>query len=177
MTSANLPLLIVAVLAVIGIAVALRLGRARRRDEPLAPPAADPSPPISAPAPTIQVETPAPQKPVVEAPVPVSETPPPPPPSSPASAPSAPKAANDYADRPVTTIKGLGPKVAARLGELSVITVGDLARLTDAEAADLDVQLGTFQGRMMRERWIEQARLLVSGDVAAFETQFGKLGS
>jgi predicted flap endonuclease-1-like 5' DNA nuclease len=73
-------------------------------------------------------------------------------------------------------IKGLGPKVAARLGELGVSRLDQLASLdTDAQAA-LDAQLGTFAGRMARDRWVEQAGLLARNDIIAFEEQFGKLG-
>ena len=57
------------------------------------------------------------------------------------------------------------------------ITRGDqLAALTAAQARELDVQLGAFTGRMARDRWIDQARLLASGDTAAYEAEFGKLG-
>jgi predicted flap endonuclease-1-like 5' DNA nuclease len=79
------------------------------------------------------------------------------------------------ADAPVTTLKGLGPKVAARLSELGVTTVGQIAALTDAEAEALDAELGAFRGRMSRDRWIEQARLLSAGDRAGFEAAFGRL--
>ena len=37
-------------------------------------------------------------------------------------------------------------------------------------------QLGVFTGRMARDRWIDQAKLLASGDTAAYEAEFGKLG-
>jgi predicted flap endonuclease-1-like 5' DNA nuclease len=79
------------------------------------------------------------------------------------------------ADAPVTTLKGLGPKVAARLSELGVTTVGQIAALTDAEAEALDAELGAFRGRMSRDRWIEQARLLSAGDRTGFEAAFGRL--
>ena len=52
----------------------------------------------------------------------------------------------------------------------------DLAALDTAQAADLDAQLGNFRGRMGRDKWIEQARLLDAGDIAGYEAQFGKLG-
>ena len=92
-----------------------------------------------------------------------------------ADAPVPTPAAGD-ADAPLTMLKGLGPKIAARLAELGVATVGQLAWLDDAEAEALDGQLGPFQGRMARDRWREQARLLASGDRAGFEREFGRLG-
>ncbi|MBB3691795.1 hypothetical protein [Sphingomonas sp. BK580] len=78
--------------------------------------------------------------------------------------------------QPITLLKGLGPKIAARLGELGITRVDQLAWLDDAEAAQLDSQLGVFAGRMERDRWREQARLLAQGDRAGYEAQFGKLG-
>ena len=79
------------------------------------------------------------------------------------------------ADGPVTQLKGLGPKVATRLAELGITTVGHLAALTDDEAATLDTQMGPFAGRMGRDRWQEQARFLAMGDVKGFEAVFGRL--
>ena len=76
----------------------------------------------------------------------------------------------------ITQLKGLGPKIATRLGELGITSVDQLAWLDDAEAAELDAQLGAFQGRMERDRWREQARFLAQGDRAGYEAQFGKLG-
>ncbi len=76
----------------------------------------------------------------------------------------------------LTRLKGLGPKVAARLADLNVTRVADLAALNDAQAVALDAQLGNFMGRMGRDKWIEQARLLNAGDIAGYEAQFGKLG-
>lgn len=81
----------------------------------------------------------------------------------------------DPADLPVTQLKGLGPKVAARLAELGITHVGQLAAMSDDQAEALDAELGTFRGRMARDRWIEQARLLASGDVKGFEAAFGRL--
>jgi predicted flap endonuclease-1-like 5' DNA nuclease len=89
--------------------------------------------------------------------------------------PAAPPAAGD-AGEPVTRLKGLGPKVAARLAELGITTVGQIAALSPAEAEALDADLGSFSGRMTRDRWIEQAQLLAAGDRAVFEARFGKLG-
>ncbi|WP_380785163.1 hypothetical protein [Sphingomonas sp. R86521] len=84
-------------------------------------------------------------------------------------------AAADYASEPVTQLKGLGPKVAGRLAELGVTTIGQMAALSTDQAESIDAQLGAFTGRMGRDRWIEQARLLAAGDKAGFEAVFGKL--
>jgi predicted flap endonuclease-1-like 5' DNA nuclease len=93
---------------------------------------------------------------------------------APALAP-APTLAVDHAAAPVTLLKGLGPKVATRLAELGVTTVGDMAALSETEAQNIDAQLGAFTGRMGRDRWIEQSRLLAAGDKPGFEAVFGKL--
>lgn len=93
-----------------------------------------------------------------------------------ASEPAAPAAvATDPAAAPVSTLKGLGPKLAARLGELGIANVGQVAALSPEQAAALDAQLGPFAGRMERDRWIEQARFLAAGDTAGFERVFGRL--
>ncbi|MBW6526335.1 hypothetical protein KZ813_05735 [Sphingomonas sp. RHCKR7] len=99
--------------------------------------------------------------------------------ASPASAAAdAPRAGEDTAPgaQPITLLKGLGPKIATQLGELGITRVDQLAWLDDAEAAQLDARLGVFTGRMERDRWREQARLLAQGDRAGYEAQFGKLG-
>lgn len=73
-------------------------------------------------------------------------------------------------------IKGLGPKVAAKLGAIGITRFDQLAALDAEGQAALDAQLGAFAGRMARDRWIEQASLLAQDDIAAFEAQFGKIG-
>lgn len=91
-----------------------------------------------------------------------------------AEAADAPASSGDAA-APVTQLKGLGPKVAAALADRGITTVGRIAALSDDEAAALDADLGPFRGRMARDRWVEQARLLAAGDRAGFEARFGKL--
>ena len=79
------------------------------------------------------------------------------------------------ADRPVTALKGLGPKVATALADRGITTVGQIAALEASQADALDADLGAFRGRMARDRWIEQARFLAAGDVKGFEAVFGRL--
>jgi predicted flap endonuclease-1-like 5' DNA nuclease len=98
-----------------------------------------------------------------------------PPPLADTPLPATPPAA-DPASPPVTILKGLGPKVAAQLAQRGIATVADLAALSPEQAETLDADLGSFRGRMARDRWLEQARLLHAGNRAAYEAQFGKLG-
>lgn len=88
---------------------------------------------------------------------------------------SVPEAETDGPE-PVTRLKGLGPRIATKLAEHGITTIDELAALTDEQAAALDAQMGPFQGRIERDRWREQARLLADGDRAGFEREFGKLG-
>jgi predicted flap endonuclease-1-like 5' DNA nuclease len=75
----------------------------------------------------------------------------------------------------LTRIKGLGPKLAALLGSLGVTSFAQIADWTEADLVRIDPQLGAFAGRPARDKWIEQARLLASGDIAGYEDRFGKL--
>lgn len=75
----------------------------------------------------------------------------------------------------LTHLKGVGPKLAARLNELGVTRYEQLATMSAAEIAHLDERLGPFRGRLARDRVAEQARYLARGDTDGFEAQFGKL--
>lgn len=73
-------------------------------------------------------------------------------------------------------MKGVGPKLAARLHELGITSYAQLAGLGDTEVAMLDDRLGPFRGRVARDRLIEQAQYLARRDTDGFEARFGKLG-
>lgn len=73
-------------------------------------------------------------------------------------------------------IKGIGPKLSARLKELGVFHYRQIAEWTPGQLALVDRELGQFQGRPERDQWQSQARLLASGDVKAYERMHGKLG-
>lgn len=190
------------VLIGIGIAAALlvlwwgaHLSRRRRdartaleeRGEAVTSDSAPTSPPRVTPAPPPIADAPLPASPVV-APPPVAEEPPAPAPladepiaaaapmdASPASiAASEPDAPVTRADD-LTRMKGVGSKLAERLQGLGITSFAQIAALTPSEADALDAQLGNFQGRLQRDRWIEQARFLAVGDVAGYEEVFGKL--
>lgn len=90
--------------------------------------------------------------------------------SAPEPAPAAPSPATE-----LTTLKGVGPRLADRLKALGIASLADIAALTPEGADALDAQLGDFKGRIHRDRWIEQAGYLASGDISGFEKKFGKL--
>lgn len=135
--------------------------------------------PVAAPAPT---PAPAP----VPAPEPVAETPAPAPtPAAELGAEAAPEVA--HAPAAVTAsgtasaddlarIKGVGPKLVALLGELGITAYAQIAGWSDADVERIDAQLGRFKGRITRDQWIEQAKLLAEGDEATFTDKFGRNG-
>jgi len=97
---------------------------------------------------------------------------------SPVSFPAASSPAADaaVAGDALTTLKGLGPKAAAQLNALGITRFADLAGLDEAGIDALDARMGNFKGRIRRDQWVEQARLLAEGDRAGFEARYGKIG-
>ncbi len=86
----------------------------------------------------------------------------------------APAAGADTGDD-LTRLKGVGPKLAAQLQELGVTSFAQIANWSEADIDRIDAQLGRFKGRIRRDDWVEQAKMLSSGDTAAYEARFGKL--
>jgi len=73
----------------------------------------------------------------------------------------------------LTQIKGLGPRLAVTLNELGVTSFSQIAGWDDADIDRIDSQLDRFAGRIRRDRWVDQARLLSSGNKSAFDAEFG----
>lgn len=72
-------------------------------------------------------------------------------------------------------IKGIGPKLEKLLNSLGITSYTQIAAWNDAEIDRIDARLGAFQGRIRRDDWPAQARLLAEGDTAGFEARFGRL--
>ena len=72
-------------------------------------------------------------------------------------------------------MKGIGPKLENLLNSLGVTSYAQIAAWNDADIDRIDAKLGAFQGRIRRDDWPTQARLLAAGDKAGFEDRFGKL--
>ncbi|MBD3730161.1 MAG: hypothetical protein IE933_10685 [Sphingomonadales bacterium] len=75
----------------------------------------------------------------------------------------------------LTRIKGLGPKLVALLASLGVTRFDQIAGWSDADIDRIDAQLGRFEGRIRRDNWVEQARLLAADDTAGYAAKFGNL--
>ncbi len=71
-------------------------------------------------------------------------------------------------------IKGVGPKLRTMLGDMGVSTVAQIAAWSDADIERVDSQLGKFTGRIRRDQWVEQAKLIEAGDSSAYQAKFGK---
>ncbi|MFN3644879.1 MAG: hypothetical protein ACK4TB_18380, partial [Gemmobacter sp.] len=67
-------------------------------------------------------------------------------------------------------IKGIGPKMEAMLHGMGYFHFDQIAAWTPAEIAWVDENLEGFKGRVTRDEWVAQARLLAGGG----ETDFSK---
>ena len=82
--------------------------------------------------------------------------------------------ANNSADD-LSRIKGVGPKLVQLLNANGVTSFAQIAEWSDAEVAEMDAKLGRFAGRITRDDWRKQAKLLQDDDLSAYEASFGKL--
>lgn len=88
-------------------------------------------------------------------------------------APVAPAKAPAGGGDDLTRIKGVGPKLVALLADMGVTSFAQVATWDDAEIERIDAQLGRFQGRIRRDDWVGQARLLAEGKSAEFKDKYG----
>jgi predicted flap endonuclease-1-like 5' DNA nuclease len=155
------------------------------RERPYMKAATPPAPPAVPPAAPPPVATPepapvSPPPPAVASGVPLEDdevdvAPPPVPLAGDFAGIAFPPHSTDHPDE-LTKLKGIGPKLANMLNDEGITRYEQLASLDGDELAALESRLGAFKGRLTRDRVVEQARLLASGDTAGFEATFGKLG-
>ncbi len=72
---------------------------------------------------------------------------------------SAPRGAPDD----LAKLTGVGPQIVKKLNEHGVFHYWQLAAMNDEEAAKLDADL-RFNGRIIRDKWSEQARALIAAE-------------
>jgi predicted flap endonuclease-1-like 5' DNA nuclease len=119
---------------------------------------AESNPPKAAPA---ARSTPAP----AAAPAPAAEAAP-----AAGTRPAALDAPRDGGADDLKKIKGVGPKLEKLVNSMGFYHFDQIANWTAEEVAWVDENLEGFKGRVSRDNWVEQARLLASGE----ETEFSK---
>ncbi len=70
-------------------------------------------------------------------------------------------------------INGIGPKIESQLKAMKIRTYAQIAAFKKADIDQVNEKL-KFKGRIEREQWVAQAKLLAAGKEAAFEKKFGK---
>lgn len=110
--------------------------------------------------------------PAAKAAAPAKEKPAPKPAAAVKTAPAAPQIPDDIA-----LLKGVGPKLVALLQSMGVTSLEQIAAWSAADVTEIDSKLGAFAGRLKRDNWVDQAKLLSAGDIAGFEKKYGSLGS
>jgi predicted flap endonuclease-1-like 5' DNA nuclease len=117
------------------------------------------------------VATPAP----APKPVPVAPPPPPPPPPPPekvAAFEGAPKIAAAVGDPDdLKLIKGIGPKLEKLCNKLGVTRFDQIAAWKAADIAEVDPHLDSFSGRIQRDDWVGQAKILAKGGTTEFASR------
>ncbi|MEM6476200.1 MAG: helix-hairpin-helix domain-containing protein [Pseudomonadota bacterium] len=72
----------------------------------------------------------------------------------------------------LTRIKGIGPKLNAMCHSLGIRRFDQIAAWSDTDIAEVDRHL-KVKGRIVRDRWVDQAKMLAVGDDAAHRAEFG----
>ncbi|SEA21762.1 NADH:ubiquinone oxidoreductase [Rubrimonas cliftonensis] len=71
-------------------------------------------------------------------------------------------------------IKGVGPKLEAMLNRMGIHHFDQIAGWTGEEVAWVDDNLEGFRGRVSRDGWVDQARVLASGGATEFSERAAK---
>ena len=143
----------------------------RQRDESPAMPAAAPvSAPAPAPEPAPPVEAAAPEPAPAPEPTPAPAAAPAP--AGEARRPSAMAAPEGEADD-LKKIKGVGPKLEKLLNSMGFYHYHQVAAWTGEEVAWVDDNLEGFKGRVSRDEWVDQAKILAAGGETEFSRRAG----
>lgn len=70
-------------------------------------------------------------------------------------------------------ILGIGPGLERALNAIGITTWAQVARLTEAQIAAVEGELG-FRGRVRRDNWLQQAEVLARGGAQEYERVFGR---
>jgi predicted flap endonuclease-1-like 5' DNA nuclease len=73
-------------------------------------------------------------------------------------------------------IKGVGDKLNAMLTGIGIYHFRQVASWTAGDIEQVDAKLEIFKGRIQRDDWVAQAKLLADGKHDEFERLYGKMG-
>lgn len=65
-------------------------------------------------------------------------------------------------------IEGIGPALEKLVNSLGFYHFDQIAAWSEADVALVDAEMKTFKGRIARDKWVEQARIIVSEGLEAF---------
>jgi predicted flap endonuclease-1-like 5' DNA nuclease len=65
-------------------------------------------------------------------------------------------------------IEGIGPALEKLVNGMGFFHFDQIAAWTEADVALVDAEMKTFKGRIARDKWVEQARIIVSEGLDAF---------
>lgn len=65
-------------------------------------------------------------------------------------------------------IEGIGPAIEKLVNGLGFYHFDQIAAWTDEDVAKVDAELRTFKGRIVRDKWVAQARIIVTEGLMAF---------
>lgn len=67
------------------------------------------------------------------------------------------------------TIEGVGPALEKLLNSLGFYHFDQIGGWSDADVAAVDAEMAKFKGRITRDRWVAQARIIVTEGLEAFQ--------
>ena len=65
-------------------------------------------------------------------------------------------------------LEGIGPKIESLCHELGIYHFDQIAAFTEAEVAWVDANLKSFKGRVVRDKWVAQAKIIVEQGMEEF---------
>jgi predicted flap endonuclease-1-like 5' DNA nuclease len=65
-------------------------------------------------------------------------------------------------------IEGIGPALEKLVNSLGFYHFDQIAGWTEADIATVDAEMKTFKGRITRDKWVEQAKIIVTEGLEAF---------
>ncbi len=95
-------------------------------------------------------------------------------PAGEAAKPEGLEAAREEGADDLKQIKGIGPKLEALLNSHGIYHFDQIAAWSEAEIAWMDDNLKGFKGRVSRDEWIKQARILAEGGTTEFARKVKK---